>query len=334
MLKFLSCDWGTSSFRLRLVNTADKSVTHEYFSDFGIKEAHKAWKDANKVQDQDRQQFYLNHIQKAVKTLEGISGEDLEGWMIICSGMVSSSVGIKELPYASVPFPTSGQGMEMHLFSPSETLNHPLIIFSGLKTEHNVMRGEETQLIGLITQLPDFKGEGIFIFPGTHSKHIFVQSGEITDFCTFMTGEVFKLLSQHSLLSNSIEENFEMDLTAHAAAFEKGVLDGSNKALLSALFNVRTNDLFGHFDKKGNYHYLSGLLIGNELRDLVNTSDKNVYLCTEEKLNQPYSAAIEIMKIPATLITPKTVSTAVVQGQFQIFNQNLNHERSIFLGSF
>jgi 2-dehydro-3-deoxygalactonokinase len=283
MLKFLSCDWGTSSFRLRLVNTADKSVTHEHFSDFGIKEAYKAWNDANTLQDQDRQQFYLNHIREAVKALEGISGEDLDGWMIICSGMVSSSVGIKELPYASVPFPTSGQGMEMHLFSPSATLNHPLIIFSGLKTNHNVMRGEETQLIGLITQLPDFKGEGIFIFPGTHSKHIFTDSGKISDFNTFMTGEVFKLLGQHSLLSNSIEENFDRDRSTHTSAFEKGVMDGSNKALLSVLFNVRTNDLFGHFDKKENYHYLSGLLIGNELWYLASIIQIILFICAPKK---------------------------------------------------
>ncbi|MEX2512719.1 MAG: 2-dehydro-3-deoxygalactonokinase [Cyclobacteriaceae bacterium] len=334
MCKFLSCDWGTSSFRLRLVNQSDKRVTSEFNSDFGIQKAFNVWKDSKANDPQEKQDIYLNYIHEAVKELEAISGQQLNTQLIICSGMASSSIGIKELPYVSVPFDTSGLGMEMHVIAAKEDFNHPLIIISGLKNDHNVMRGEETQLIGLISQLPDFDGEGAFIFPGTHSKHVYISSDKIVDFDTYMTGEVFKLLCHHSLLSNSLEENPPMDSEEKITAFKQGLMHGSTKSLLSVLFNVRTNDLFGHLDKKQNYHYLSGLMIGNELRNLINISDKAIYLCSEEKLYQPYSMALDILEVPSIKLTPELVSNSVVQGQYQIYQQNFDHEKRIFLGCF
>ncbi|MEX2564509.1 MAG: 2-dehydro-3-deoxygalactonokinase [Cyclobacteriaceae bacterium] len=334
MGKFLSCDWGTSSFRLRLVNSSDHSVAYEYHNDFGIQKAFNGWRESKANDPKEKQDFYLNHINGAVRELEKISGQQLEGWLIICSGMASSSMGIKELPYVSVPFDTSGIGMKIYEISAKENFNHPMVIISGIKNDHNVMRGEETQLIGLISQLPDFEGEGVFIFPGTHSKHIYISSGQIVDFDTFMTGEVFKLLCHNSVLSNSIEGDSLMDSEEKITAFNLGLKHVSTKPLLSVLFNVRTNDLFGHLDKKQNFHYLSGLMIGNELGNLANIPDKAIYLCSEEKLYQAYSMALDILEIPSVKLLPELVSNSVVQGQYQIYHQNFDHERRIFLGGF
>src|SRR5690606_5422333 len=118
---------------------------------------------------------------------------------------------------------------------------------------------------------------GIYIFPGTHSKHIQVENQEVTGFRTYMTGELFELLSKKRILRRSIEENREFEDPKNRAAFEQGVGQGANSNLLQASFGVRTNELFRKFGKKENLHYLSGLLIGKELKELLHLDSEKIY---------------------------------------------------------
>ncbi|MFC4871898.1 2-dehydro-3-deoxygalactonokinase [Negadavirga shengliensis] len=334
MIKFLSCDWGTSSFRLRLVSVADMSTVAFYSSKAGINKVFTEWNTLSQ-KDAPRVGFYYARILKGIEHLEKETGKDLSELLIICSGMASSSVGIRELPYTSLPFDVRGEGLEMHLFPLSEERRQSLLLLSGLRTENNVMRGEETQLVGIITQMKDFGGDGQFIFPGTHSKHITVQNSKVTGFHTCMTGELFSLLSQHSILANSVAEGLSLSDEAGRRAFKKGVLEGAAHPIISRLFHVRTNELFKYLKKEENYHYLSGLLIGGELGILAVRQNKlPLFVCPDNNLYQQYSLALECLGIDCGIISPSLVEGAVVHGQFKIFNQNLNHERSIFLGSF
>lgn len=335
MIRFLSCDWGTSSFRLRLVNVADMSVLVSYSNQEGINKTFSLWKAHLDRERTNREEFYFARIQEGIDQLEEQSGEDLSELLVICSGMASSSVGIKELPYSRLPFDVSGHGLEMYLYPVSDKRRQTLLLLSGLRSDHNVMRGEETQLIGIISQFQDFDGSGLFIFPGTHSKHILVQKNKISEFNTYMTGEIFSLLSKHSILANSIAEGYFITDQRGKSAFTEGVLEGARHPVLSKLFHVRTNELFKYLKKEENYHYLSGLLIGDELRILAdNHKHVAIYLCPEGNLSRQYSLACEILGIDCRLVMPEVVESAVIHGQFKIFNQNLNHERSIFLGSF
>ncbi|MDN3689991.1 2-dehydro-3-deoxygalactonokinase [Cyclobacterium jeungdonense] len=331
MIRFLSCDWGTSSFRLRLVRVEDRQILGEYFSDVGVKQAFYSYKESGS--GTEREQFYLDLLREGVKALERKLNVDLTETMILCSGMASSTIGIRELPYATLPFPVNGSTMEMHFYRSGEVMDHPIFLLSGVKSTRDVMRGEETQLIGVIRQLPSFSGQGVFIFPGTHSKHIYVSSGEITDFKTYMTGEVFQLLSQNSLLSDSISVG-ELAGSELGFAFAKGVEEGARNNLLGTLFQVRANELFGKLSKAENFHYLSGLLIGNELSNLSTNGDFPIYLCAEGALHLTYSRAMEILTLNAKILTKEEVRQAVVYGQLEIFNYTNNHEKSIFLGSF
>ena len=331
MIKFLSCDWGTSSFRLRLVNMNDASIIGEYVTDAGIQQVYHSFLDTGKLES--RENFYFKLLDNEVKRMDESLGIDLEGMLIVCSGMASSSIGIRELPYAELPFDTLGSNMILHYFPSSMEFGHPLLLLSGVKSADNVMRGEETQLIGAIRQLNAFSGNGVFIFPGTHSKHIWVNNNQVTAFQTYMTGEVFQLMAYKSILSKSVSLDSE-EKEAYKNAFIEGVKVGAENLLLSSLFKTRTNELFGNYSKEENFHYLSGLLIGNELTNLVQEKEANIYLCSEGKLHPNYVIGMETLGLKPNVLPTKWVSQSVIHGQIQVLNQSINNEKNIFLGSF
>ena len=151
-------------------------------------------------------------------------------------------------------------------------LEHPLVgreawIVPGLRdntsdSAPDVMRGEETQLAGMLDVLP--AGTHRVCLPGTHSKWVTLQDGRITRICTAMTGELYAMLRQHSILGRLMsrqEERFD------AWAFDAGLKrSGEAGGLLHQLFGVRTAGLFGQFSDVALPSFLSGLLIGHEFR--------------------------------------------------------------------
>lgn len=334
MVRFISCDWGTTSFRLRLIDTADLNVVREEKNQRGTSVIYRQFLELEEKSPTIRESFYKQVILEGVAALEKSGQENLSGLMIICSGMVTSSIGLREVPFTPLPFDVSGRNLGMDFIDPSQEFGHPLLLLSGLRSDTDVMRGEEAELVGVIQLLDDFSGEGIFILPGTHSKHIRVTDYQVSDFTTFMTGEFFDLLCQHSILKDSISSGDTFDPVRFGESFRLGVEAGLSASLLSQAFLVRTRVLFGKAIKTDNYHYLSGLLIGNELKELTNAGNLPIYLCCTAHLEAQYRLALETLGIDAAIIPAATMDQAVVRGQFKIYNQNLNHERSIFLGSF
>lgn len=333
MVRFISCDWGTSSFRLRLINTTDLQVVSEEKNQRGTSVVYRQFQDLKEKSPSIRESFYKQVILEGVAALEKSSEESLAGLMIICSGMVTSSIGLREVPFTPLPFDISGRNLQLDFIGATAEFDHPLLLLSGLKSDTDVMRGEETELVGVIQTL-DFSGEGIFILPGTHSKHVHVSGYQVSEFTTFMTGEFFDLLCQHSILKDSISSEDSFNPIRFGDSFSNGVKASLSASLLSQSFLVRTRVLFGKAVKTDNYHYLSGLLIGYELKELSNSAKLPIYLCCTSHLEAQYRLALETLGIEATIIPSDTMEQAVVRGQFKIYNQNLNHERSIFLGSF
>lgn len=331
MMKFLSCDWGTSSFRLRIVNLTDASIEGEYVNEAGIQATyHKFVESGN---EENRVKFYFDQLKKEIKQMSINLHVNLDGMLIVCSGMASSSIGIMELPYADLPIDVKGNSVGLEYFPISDDFDHSLLLVSGLRSSDNVMRGEETQLIGVVRQLENFSGEGVFILPGTHSKHIKVKGYEVSNFKTYMTGEVFQLMAYQSILSKSVKMDARPN-EKFQEIFKVGVEEGASSALLSVLFKVRTNELFDRYTKEENFHYLSGLLIGNELSNLVEEKDSKIYLCSEGKLHLNYAIGMEILGLHAEVLPKEWVRKSVIHGQIQILNQNINNEKNIFLGSF
>ncbi len=311
MDRFLSCDWGTSSFRLRLIK--DRKIEGEIKSEKGIATSFEEWKTQQSLK---RLSFFQAYLLQMIQALEERQGASLKQVPLVLSGMASSSIGMIELPYKTLPFKTDGSDLEVRKIEGSASFPHPLIIISGASTTRDVLRGEETLLVGCA----DSDASGVFLFPGTHSKHITVANGIATDFKTYMTGEFFHLLATKSILSNSVVENAFVK-EKHKNIFTEAVVEGAVLNLLNASFYVRTNQLFQKNSKEENYHYLSGLLIGAEIKELKQYSPATITLVCGEAMSELYSVAFEILGFSEN-ICYKRDADALIEGQLRIWKQH------------
>jgi len=320
----LCCDWGTTSFRLRLVERQDYNVLGEFLSKDGVAATFRAWKEQNEL---SRFEFYSAILKNSIRELAKKSSISIDNIPVIVSGMASSSIGMEEIPYAVIPFEVNGSQASLRFFKDFNGSKAPLVVVSGVKSHEDVMRGEEAQLIGLL-KLNEITIHGseeiIFVFPGTHSKHIVVKDGFVTDFQTFMTGEIFSILTEYSILKDSVLSSSGTGLKDPEAlkAFLKGIEVSGTSSLLHSLFTVRTSNLFGEFSKEQNSFYLSGLLIGSELRQLKDANYDRLVICCGKHLYDHYKIAAETISLKdnTIYIQPELIDKATIAGQVQIFN--------------
>lgn len=304
--RILSCDWGTSSFRLRLVSLENNSVIAETTGNNGIASVYNEWLQSNYA-EKYRMDFYKTLLQSEVKKLTAGSLDEVP---MIISGMASSSIGIKELPYVELPLPVNGDSLHIIKIPPDEKCNHEILLVSGLRTTNDAMRGEETMLVGC--NIRD-DAEQLIIFPGTHSKHAVVKNKVLLDFSSYMTGEVFELLANKSILSKSIikdESNLYNDI------FKQGVKEGASGNLLNVIFHVRTRRLYRTITPEENYHYLSGLLIGCELKQIPEVTVKIQLVCGQELLDL-YQLALETLSNTGN-IQYTDAGTALIDGHCKL----------------
>jgi len=183
----------------------------------------------------------------------------------IACGMVGSRQGWREVPYLPTPAGLgplaagllaldAGGGIRLHLV--------PGVVEADPQAP-DVMRGEETQAMGALARLGD---DALLVMPGTHSKWAHLHGGQLVSFRTMMTGELFALLRQHSILGRGQAEAAEAAAPARDAAFRDGVLAARAHGAFARLFSTRALTLTGGLEMGCVPDYLSGLLIGEELR--------------------------------------------------------------------
>ncbi|QMW00114.1 2-dehydro-3-deoxygalactonokinase [Spirosoma foliorum] len=325
----LGCDWGTSSFRLRLITSSDLQLVGEITSQEGVANTFTRWKANSEAKGISREQFFRVQLQRQINLLAKKLAINLDNIPVVISGMASSSIGMDEVPYATLPFPIDGSRASIKRLNTQADFAHDIILISGVRTEHDVMRGEETQLIGLLTLLENLQftsEESILIFPGTHSKHIYIKNQQVTDLQTFMTGEVFNLMSHYSILKDSVEPTSLVAFDESGLeAFKRGIHEAHQSSILNSLFRVRTNQLFGQLTKRQNALYLSGLLIGNELKSLLKQPDSQLILCSGNNLYELYKQAIvELHLVNRTItISADLIDKATIAGQVKIAKNQL-----------
>lgn len=257
----ISCDWGTSSFRLRLLEgRRSPKIVADRSSGRGIL--------TFPAVDADEFQNYL--IMELDRLFRGarLSPEPVP---IYLSGMISSSLGWKELPYAELPFPLDGsQAVLEHAILQRVYGAHDLVFLSGIKSRDDVLRGEETEVIGIFQdpKLRKMNGSSIAVLPGTHSKVIEIKNGCVVGFRTYLTGELFQVLRQNSILKHSVGESLKLEEDSQEL-FVLGVRRAAHEGLLESLFTVRTNVLLKGIPCELNTIYLSGLLIGTEVASIL-----------------------------------------------------------------
>jgi 2-dehydro-3-deoxygalactonokinase len=242
----IAVDWGTSSLRLYRLD------------------------DEGHVVERRRSE---QGLQASAGQFESVLAAQIAGWddpLILLSGMVGSRGGWREVPYLPCPvgveeLATALVRLESAAFNERQLWIVPGVSDTGSGVSSDavpdVMRGEETQLAALLAVLP--RGNHVVCLPGTHSKWVTITNGRVHRLATAMTGELYAVLRNHSLLGKLMPAD---DSRVDAWAFESG-LKRSRQAggLLHHLFGVRTLGLFNQMEGSALPSYLSGLLIGHEI---------------------------------------------------------------------
>lgn len=268
----IAVDWGTSSFRA--YRLADDGAVRE-------------------------QRSAAAGLLACGGRFEAVLVQQLEGWddaVVAMAGMIGSRSGWREVPYVAAPAGGADIAAGMLAFEAESLPGRRLMIAPGLSHHPaegapEVMRGEETQIVGLLDRLPG-AGPHLICLPGTHSKWVQVEAGRITGWQTAMTGELYALLRKHSLLAALMPEAIDADVD-DAEAFARGLATSqAHGGLTHHLFGVRTRGLFGEFAPAQAPSYLSGLLIGHELRGLVPPGTGRVHLVGSAALLARYERAL------------------------------------------
>lgn len=296
---FLSCDWGTSNFRLRLVETDTLRVVASTEARMGVaKMAEDPGGNTPAVSLENRYRTFFCY--QANQLLAEFSGVVPVPWPAVVSGMASSSIGWRELPYASVPFHLDGRDAALAPLDLDGQAPLQAWLVSGLRTATDVMRGEETEVIGLYATDPwrDVMSDALVVLPGTHSKHVQVRSGAIQHFQTYPTGEMFELLATQSIFRHSVDFAALTSgrvSVAESGAFREGVEAALQESLVRGLFRTRTHLLFQKFPMDENTGYLFGLLVGAEVRDALELLPAGrVLLAASGKFADAYRRAFEL----------------------------------------
>lgn len=247
-MTFVAVDWGTSSFRGWLMS-AKGDVLAESRGGEGM--LHCAGTGFAPV--------LCDHLARL--------GAPANAPVLIC-GMAGARQGWREAPYLHTPTRLDAlHAGAVRVDGGQETGRNDIRILPGIAQARadrpDVMRGEETQLLGMLE--PGFTG--LVCIPGTHSKWIRIEAGAIVAFATYMTGELFAVISQYSILSHAV------DAAGHPAANSQPFCEGVGAAmsapsgLTSSLFRLRAAQLLGFEQRGDGADRLSGLLIGTEIAD-------------------------------------------------------------------
>ena len=194
----------------------------------------------------------------------------LDGWLdggvpVVIAGMAGSRMGWVEVPYVAAPAPLAD--LARNLMKAGRIADSDCWIVPGMNLDSaeqpEVMRGEECQMLGAL--LKQGRSDGVFLTPGTHSKWARVADGRLIEFRTYITGELFNLLRQSGTLAQLMTGDAEDE-----AAFARGVrATGPDTELLNRVFSARSLALFGRLEGRELASYLSGLLVGTEMRDAL-----------------------------------------------------------------
>jgi 2-dehydro-3-deoxygalactonokinase len=274
---FAAADWGTSSFRIWLLDSGG-AVLAERRSDEGMVSAATAGFGAI--------------LEKHLGDMGAANGLPV----IIC-GMAGARQGWVEAPYVALPARLDDM-LAGAVAVPGEA--HGIRILPGLAQRDagapDVMRGEETQLAGIVPLFAS--GRHVVCMPGTHSKWVEASDGAVTGFRTWLTGELFSILSKQSILRHSLGESPAPALpddTAFRAACAQALGEGGDVG--NGLFRIRAATLLQNLKPDDAAARLSGLLIGGEIasaRRAFEVPEGKVILVASGALGLLYRVALEL----------------------------------------
>ena len=271
-------DWGTSNLRLWVVGASGQVIT-----------ALSSIKGMNALS--------VGEFEPALLELIAPYLHDDVILPVICCGMVGARQGWQDAGYVVVPCDISTTPKMTHVTSHDPRIS--VHIVAGIKQQSpaDVMRGEETQIMGFVRKHPNF--DGVICLPGTHTKWVHISAGEVVSFQTFMTGELFALLSTQSVLRHSVDtEAFDQDSFTTAL----GDVMSRPQVIAAQLFSLRAASLIGDQSAAQGRARLSGLLIGLELAGArPYWLGQNVAIIGADTLAKHYQSALLLQGVDAQL---------------------------------
>lgn len=299
--KFIAGDWGTSNLRLYLCEyNSGSSTLLESRSGPGISQINGDFEDT-----------FFNLTQDWLDAYGAIP--------VVLSGMIGSTIGWKDAPYLSCPV-NAKQIAAGRLEFEARGLNFSIL--AGLKTANplgqpDVMRGEELQLLGWLGLQQQSEGKHLFALPGTHNKWTLVDNGQISNFLTAFTGELYALLRNHSILITE-QDTFSFNQTAFMDGLK--AIDSLGEAqLVHALFSTRSKQVIGGMASGDALSYVSGLIIGADVmgaKSLFEDID-SVTIIGEQTLSEHYTLALEYFGIKSQSCDPSDIAISGYDAIFQ-----------------
>ncbi|MDP0596192.1 MAG: 2-dehydro-3-deoxygalactonokinase [SAR86 cluster bacterium] len=270
--KWIAADWGTTHMRAWAIDKKGEVLAYS--------ESNEGMKDLQQ-----------NEFEPVLLRL-------IENWLdnkkitpVMACGMVGARQGWVETPYLKTPCVPIDKTQLTVASTKDPRIQVNLVPGVMQHKPADIMRGEETQIAGFIKENPSF--DGIVCLPGTHTKWVNVRAGQIEKFRTFMTGELFGVISNNTLIKHSIEsEGWDQ------VSFDSGVIKGfDNPGLIASdLFSLRSESIVNDLDSNSARATLSGLLLGVELNGAISYwKDKKVILIGSELLTNNYQKGLKIL---------------------------------------
>ncbi|NNF45635.1 MAG: 2-dehydro-3-deoxygalactonokinase [Desulfofustis sp.] len=290
MSSLIGIDWGTTTFRAYLY---DQSSTYV-----------------------DRISSAAGIMQELHPDFENILYDQIGSWLtrypsipIIASGMITSRQGWVETPYLACPASLENLGKILTAFRLHD--GRDIHFVAGVSQQHptaNIMRGEETQMAGLASRKPT-----LAVLPGTHSKWIWMADECISRFTTFITGELFTALTERTILGRLITD--QKDPTSFRLGVEEGYYSSSRTGgILSQLFGARAKPILGLMQPDAVYDYISGLLLGTEVKEAVELGVEaqiRPLVCGSSALVTRYQKALQICGFKVSVAEQDSASTGL-----------------------
>ena len=270
--KWIAADWGTTHMRAWAIGEEDKVLA--------FRESNEGMKD---LQQNEFEPVLLRLIENWL--------DNTKITTVMACGMVGAKQGWVETPYLKTPCVP----IDNNQLTTANTLDKRIIVHlvPGVMQNHpaDIMRGEETQIAGFINKNQDFNG--VVCLPGTHSKWVNINEGQITSFKTFMTGELFGVITNHTLIRHSTSIKGWIQ-----ESFEDGIHEGFNNPglIASNLFSLRAESIVNNLGRDQARSTLSGLLLGVELNGAqIYWKNNDVTLIGSELLSNNYNQGLKVL---------------------------------------
>ena len=308
MTTYITIDGGTSNTRVSLVqnNTVCDSIKLSLGARAGI----------------TQKEILVQAVRQAIVDLLAKNNLiEADVTCVLASGMITSEFGLCSLPHITVPAGIRELHDTMHRIQLPEITSIPFVFIRGVRqsgatlNEIDIMRGEETELIGLIDHAAE---NSLFVLPGSHSKLILTdESGRITSFKTMLTGEMIYALSQNTILKDVVDLSVDQ---INDDYLHQGYEYARKNGLNEALFKVRVLKIVGGHSKEQMYSFFLGAVLSDEICAIVQSDvtrvviggRKQIRLATAQLLRQFSDKTV-------CCLTDEQVERSVSNGMIRIY---------------